>query len=398
MNTTTNPRPSLAILVAVTAVGPLALNIYIPSMPGLQRVFETDYATVQLTLTLYLVATAIAQLFVGPLSDRFGRRPIVLGGMVLFTVASLAAIAAASIGQLILARILQAIGGCTGIALSRAMVRDMHDQDAAASKMAYVMMAMVIAPMLAPALGGYLDVLFDWRAGFVVLTGAGLLVTLWAWRSLHETHFQLRPMPGPAGLLGNYVRLLQIPLFVSYAATLSFASGMFFAFLAGAPYVMVNLMNRSPSEYGLFFIMISLGYMSGNFVSGRLSQRLGVQRMIAIGCLLGIVGAMILVGLADVLQPLALFAPMMLITFSNGLTIPNATAAAVGARPGMFGAASGLVGFLQIATGALATLVVGVLQDDFDRAMGVIILASGLIAMVSFLLGRRLERKAPSEP
>ena len=391
---TTRPRPHLAILVAITAVGPMALNIYIPSMPGIQQLFATDYATVQLTLTLYLAATAIAQLFVGPLSDRFGRRPVVLIGMILFTLASIAALAATSISQLILARVLQAIGACTGIALSRAMVRDIHTQDAAASQMAYIMMAMVVAPMLAPALGGYLDVLFGWRASFMVLTAVGLLVILWAWYSLHETHFQLRPLPGPAGLIGHYVRLLQVPMFVSYAATLAFSSGMFFAFLAGAPYIMVNLMERSPSEYGLFFIVISLGYMSGNFLSGRLSQRLGVERMIALGCGIGVTGAVFLLSFSTVMQPLALFGPMVMITFSNGLTMPNATAAAVGAKPGMFGTASGLVGFIQLAVGALATIAVGLLQDHFAGAMSAVILCSGLVALSSFLIGRHVQQRS----
>ncbi len=393
--TTTTNRPGLAILIAVTAVGPMALNIFIPSMPGIQQVFETDYATVQLTLTLYLAATAIAQLLVGPLSDRFGRRPIVLGGMLLFTLASLGSLAATSIGALILARIVQAVGACTGMALSRAMVRDMHEQDAAASRMAYIMMAMVLAPMLAPALGGWLDVLFDWRASFVVLTLCGVLVTVWAWHSLHETHFQLRSLPGPAGLVGDYLRLLRLPLFISYAGTLAFSSGMFFSFLAGAPYIMVNLMERSPGEYGLYFIMISLGYMSGNFLSGRLSQRLGGLRMIATGCGLALVGAGLLVTLSDSMHPLALFGPMVLVTFSNGLTMPNATAGAVGVQPGMFGAASGLAGFLQISTGALATLVVGILQDGYARAMSLLILCSGLIALGCFLFGLRLQRHGP---
>ncbi len=388
----TSSRPNLAILVAITAVGPMALNIYIPSMPGIQQLFATDYATVQLTLTLYLAATAIAQLFVGPLSDRFGRRPVVLTGMVLFTLASIAALAATSINQLILARMLQAIGACTGIALSRAMVRDMYAQDAAASQMAYIMMAMVVAPMLAPALGGYLDVLFGWRASFMVLTAVGLLVIFWAWYALHETHFQLRPFPGPAGLIGNYVRLLHVPLFVSYAATLAFSSGMFFAFLAGAPYIMINLMERSPGEYGVLFIVISLGYMSGNFLSGRLSQRLGVERMITLGCGIGVSGAVLLFSLSGVMQPVALFGPMVMITFSNGLTMPNATAAAVGAKPGMFGTASGLVGFIQLAVGALTTIAVGLLQEHFAGAMSAVILCSGLIALSSFLIGRRLQQ------
>ncbi|MDX1606975.1 MAG: multidrug effflux MFS transporter [Candidatus Competibacterales bacterium] len=394
MSQASAPRPGLAILIAVTATGPLALNIFIPSMPGIQQVFATDYATVQLTLTLYLAATAIAQLFVGPLSDRFGRRPVILGGMLLYTLGSLMAVAAQAISTLIMARVVQAVGGCTGMALSRAILRDLHDQDTAASRIAYVTMAMVIAPMLAPAAGGWLDEQFGWRASFWVLVILGVLVLVWALRALHETHFQHRPLPGPAGLIGDYLRLLRFPVFLGPAATLAFSSGMFFAFLAGAPYIMVNLMDRSPAEYGLFFIVISLGYMSGNFLSGRLSRRLGSERMIAVGCALALIGATLLVLLSGVMQPLALFGPMVLITFSNGLTIPNATAAAVSARPGMFGSASGLAGFLQIAVGALMTLIVGALQPRFDAAMAVIILASGLLALV-FFLGSRDRPQAP---
>src|SRR5690606_20851902 len=166
-------RPSLAILIAVTALGPMALNIFIPAMPGMTAVFGVDYGTIQLTLTLYLVGLAVAQLFMGPLSDRFGRRPVLLGGIGLFLAGSLAAALAPSIEALIVARIVQAVGGCAGIVLGRAIVRDTHSREASASMIGYITMVMVVAPMLAPLIGGYLDSWFGWRATFITVLAVG---------------------------------------------------------------------------------------------------------------------------------------------------------------------------------------------------------------------------------
>ena len=185
---TTARRPGLFVLVATTALAPVALNIFIPSLPGLRGSLNIDYATAQLTLTIYLAAFAGAQLVIGPLSDRYGRRPVLLSGTALFVLASLGAALATSFEQLIAMRVLQASGGCAGIALARAIVRDMYDRDQAASRLGYVTMAMVVAPMVAPAIGGFLDGIGGWRAGFVFVAAFGAVAFVMAVAQMHETH------------------------------------------------------------------------------------------------------------------------------------------------------------------------------------------------------------------
>ncbi len=383
-------RPSLAILIAITAIGPMALNLFIPSMPGLRAVFQADYAIIQLTLTAYLFAIAIAQIFLGPLSDRFGRRPVLLAGMTLFVAGSLGCMFAGSITELIMGRVVQATGGCAGLVLGRAMVRDIWDRDTSASMLGYITMAMVLAPMVAPTIGGYLDVWFDWRAGFAFVAATGVAVLLASYFTLHETNHTLRAMPGIGGIVSDFRLLLRSPQFSANALCGGFAVAVFFSFLAGAPYIMVQLLDRTASEYGLYFMISATGYMTGNFLSGRFTQRLGTNRMILIGCLIAVSGAGLLTILAflDILTPLAIFLPMFIIGISNGLTIPNTLANAVSVRPEIAGAASGLAGSLQLVLGGIGTVIVGHFQADTQWPMiatmsgfCILSLISGLFAL-----------------
>lgn len=384
------PRPSLGILIAVTALGPLALNIFIPAMPGMTAVFGVDYGTIQLTLTLYLVGLAVAQLFMGPLSDRFGRRPVLLGGIGLFLAGSLAAALAPSIEALIVARIVQAVGGCAGIVLGRAIVRDTHSREASASMIGYITMVMVVAPMLAPLIGGYLDSWFGWRATFIAVLAVGGTVLALAWVLLHETHHHRTLGQGPLAMLRGFGVLLREPAFVGYAANVSFTSAVFFAFLAGAPYIMVELLQRPSSEYGLYFMLNAFSYMAGNFASGRLATRIGPDRMILAGSALAIAGVALLtlLTLTVPLAPLIIFAPVMLVGIANGLSLPSATACAISLRPDLAGTASGLVGFLQMMIGSLATLVVGALQDDTALPMAWVMSSAAVIALLGYGLAR----------
>ena len=391
-----NDKIIFLILILITATGPLALNIFIPSMPGMLAVFNTDYGTVQLTLTLYLVATAIAQLFLGSFSDRFGRKPILIIGLVLFVIGSVLSTLSTSIELLILSRMVQAVGGCAGMVLGRAIVRDLFEPDAAASKIAYIMMVMVVVPMLAPTIGGFLDVWFSWQAGFVVVAIFGALTLILASLRLRESHHDLHPMPSLTSMLANFSQLLKQPIFCAYAMTAAFGTGTFFAFLAGAPYVMIEVLQRPPSEYGLYFILISLGFMSGTFLAGRLSRRLGLKRMVMAGSCLAFLASLLLLGIASfgVVTPLAIFGPMMLVAIANGLSLPNATAGAISVMPRLTGAASGLAGFLQISTGALATFVVGQLQSDNQWPMVLVMSVCTWLALASFLSTRWIKTAA----
>ncbi len=283
-------RPSYAILIAMSAVGPLALNIFMPSMPGLQHEFGVAYGVVQLTLTLYLIGMAACQLVYGPISDRVGRRPMLLGGLAVFVFASLLAATAPSIEFLIAARLLQALGGAAGIVLARAMVRDVFDRETSASVISYITMAFVVAPMVAPALGGLLDAQFGWRSSFWLLTVLGAVVLAASWRFLPETHVNRAGTAGGMGLITGAAHLFRLPRFRGYTLTLAFTSAVFFAFLGGAPHIMMDVLGRTPVEYGLWFVMISAGYMLGNFLSGRFTRRIGLDRMIGLGCTVALTG------------------------------------------------------------------------------------------------------------
>ena len=389
-------RPPYVILVAISAVGPLALNIFVPSMPGLQAEFGVSYGIVQLTLTLYVLGMALCQLVYGPLSDRFGRRPVLLGGMTLFVFASVMAAASTSIGMLVAARLLQAIGGASGLVLSRAIVRDLYDRDRSASVLGYIAMAFVVAPMLAPTIGGLLDQLAGWRASFVLLALLGIAALAATWRKLPETNRNLAPSIRLAGLAAGYLTLLRSPSYLAYAFTLGFSSAVFFAFIAGAPYVMVVVLERQPLDYGLWFIFVSLGYMMGNFLSGRYSQALGTDRMVTIGNAFSVFAG--LAGLTAVLtgmvSPVTLFVPMLFAALGNGLTIPNATAGAISVKASIVGTAAGLAGFLQMGIGAGSAQLVGVLQDAAPFAVfWVMAGAAGLAALTHRLA---LRARAPA--
>ncbi|MCB1432355.1 MAG: multidrug effflux MFS transporter [Alphaproteobacteria bacterium] len=387
-------RPSFAILVAISAVGPLALNIFMPSMPGLQREFGVPYGTVQLTLTLYLIGMAACQLIYGPISDRVGRRPMLLGGLAVFLAASLMAAMAPSIEWLILARLLQALGGAAGIVLARAMVRDVFDREQSASVISYITMAFVVAPMVAPAIGGLIDAHGGWRASFWLLTVLGAAVLLAATLRLPETHVTRLSGGSATGLISGAVNLFALPRFRAYAITLSFTSAVFFSFLGGAPHIMVDVLGYTPVEYGLWFAVVSVGYMTGNFLSGRFTQRVGLDRMILYGCSITLAGGALCFAAAvsGMLSPLTLFAPMALAALGNGLTIPNGTAGAISVDPRLTGAAAGWSGFAQMACGAAASQLVGSLQTNWPFVVFWFMAVASLLALASHVLSIRQPR------
>lgn len=394
------PRPPIAILIAIAAIGPLALNIFVPSMPGMQQVFAVDYGTIQLTVTLYLFGTAIAQLFYGPLSDRFGRRPVLLAGLVLFLVSSLAAALATTITFLLIARTFQAVGGCAGLVLSRAIVRDMHNREKSASIIGYVTMGMVVVPMIAPLMGGFLEDWFDWRAGFLLVAAIGVMVLAASLMTLHETNLELRPLPGVAGAMLSYRSLVRSPEYCGYTLNASFSSAAFFSFLAGGPFVTVQLMGHPPTTYGLFFVLIAFGYMAGNLLTGRMAERIGTDRMIRIGTSISLIAviAMLAFALSGPPTLLTVFVPMGIMTFGNGLSLPNAMAGAVSVDPRIAGAAAGLVGFLQMLVASSATLLVGYMQEDSVLPMVLVIFVATVIAFVSHAYTQRRARRRPLEP
>ncbi len=387
-------KPGLGVLIALAAFGPAALNIFLPSMPGLQAALNIDNATAQLTLTVYLGALAIGQLFVGPLSDRYGRRPVALGGILLFTVATFFCSQAGTITELLIARVFQATGGCAGMALSRAVVRDMYGRDKAASWIGYVTMAMVTIPMLAPVFGAYLDEWAGWKAGFYFMTGWGVVTFIVVWNGLHETHHNHFASMDLRSIFGNIKKLLGEPAFLGYAMNSSCGAGVFFAFLAGAPFVMVQTFGLTPSVFGIYFITTSFGYMLGNYLSGRYAETAGANRMILIGTWLMLVGLalLVLMSFARLEHPVGIFLPMFIIALANGVSIPSAMASAISVRPEITGTGAGIVGFLQFGVGMIATWLVGIAHGDTSVAMVMVMVGCGICAFLAMVVALRASR------
>lgn len=353
-------RPSIAILVLISAVNPLAMNIYLPSLPALVDVFDTTLAKVQLTVSLYLAAVAVAQIVIGPLSDKVGRRPVLLWGLVVFVAGSLICALSPSIGVFLAGRVLQAAGGCTGIVLGRAIVRDLYDRKQSASMIGYVTMGLAVAPMVGPAIGGIIDPAFGWAASSVLVAAVGTLVLAAAFVNLHETN-RLRMGGGFGALVRSYGQLLALPVFWAYALTAAFTSCVFFAFVGGGPFIASEILNMSPTQIGFYFMPVAAGYIIGNWLSGRYSGTAGVARMILYGNILlffAILSIGVFFGLG-LLHPLSLFGPVFFVGLANGICLPSSIAGAVSVRPDLAGAASGLSGSLQIGFGAVTSALVG---------------------------------------
>ena len=375
------------LLMAMTATGPVSLNMLVPAVPQLAEMLKTSVATVQLTLSLFLLSLAVAQLLLGPLSDRFGRRPIVLGGLALATAGSLAGIAAPSVEWLIVSRVVQALGASTGIVIGRAIIRDLYERERAASMMGLVTTVMVIAPMFAPAIGGLLDTTFGWQSIFVFLSAFNALVLMWAIKTLPETRAVARD---GSGVLRDWSELLRSPAFYGYVACGAFGTAQFFVFIGGGPHAVVSIMGRSSAEYGLWFLVTSIGYMGGNFVASRLSQQLGLRRMILGGLalqLLGIAGQIFGLLLFPSLGPALIFVPQVLISLGNGVMLPNAIAGAVSVVPHAAGGASGVTGFAQMAIGAAAAQAISMVLVHAATPLPIplMTLATTVIAIAAYV-------------
>jgi len=357
--------------MAMTAIGPMSLNILVPALPRLAAVLATDTATVQLTVSLFLVGFASAQLVLGPLSDRFGRRPVVLAGLAIAVLSSAAAIMASTVTGLIVARIVQALGASAGVVIGRAIIRDLFTRDRAASMIGLVATVMVVAPMVAPLIGGILETALGWQAIFVFVTLVNALVLAWAVFALPETRVR-----DPASEEGSFFtqtrRLATSRSFIGYVLCASLGSAPFFIFLGGAPHVVVSIMGRTSAEYGLWFVFSSLGYMLGNFAASRLAVRRGVDALIWWGILIEILGAIVTtvtVALLPYGGPATIFLPQMIISFGNGMLLPNSIAGAVSVRPQAAGTASGITGFVQMGMGAVAAQLMGHVLAHATTAM-----------------------------
>jgi DHA1 family bicyclomycin/chloramphenicol resistance-like MFS transporter len=353
-------EPHILTLVFATAVGALSINVFLPSMPGMARYFHTDYAVVQLAVSAYLAATALLQLFIGPASDRFGRRPVMLACMSIFLAGTLAAIYAPTIEILLICRLLQAFSAA-GMVLGRAVVRDTVDAAHAASRIGYVTMGTALVPMVGPMIGGFLDETYGWQSTFVLTLVFGLTAIAIIYLDLGETNHSRSS--SLAAQFRTYPELLSSRRFWGYVFTAAFTSGAFFAFVGGGPYVSSEILKLTPSQYGFYFGIISIGYMLGNFFSGKLSSRIGIDRMMLTGNVIAAAGMLLAIALFSLgyNHALSLFGPAFFTGAGNGITLPNANAGIVSVKPHLAGSASGLGGAMQIGGGAALSVVAAAL-------------------------------------
>ncbi len=350
--------PHVATLVLMTGVSALNINMVLPSLPSMAVYFAADYSVVALTVSAYLGLTAVLQVIIGPLSDRYGRRPVMLACFAIFLVATLGCMAARDIVTFLAFRMMQA-GVASAFVLSRAIVRDMVGPDEAASKIGYVTMGMSLAPMIGPVIGGFLDETLGWQSVFAFTFVAGAAVLALMWVDLGETN--AAPSTNFAAQFRAYPELLRSQRFWGYSVTAALASGTFFAFLGGGPWVASEVLGMGPAQLGFYFGFIALGYMIGNFVSGRYAARVGLNRMLLLGGLVTTAGMILALALFSVglASPLSFFGSILFVGLGNGLTLPSANAGIVSVRPHLAGSASGLGGAMMIGGGAALSVLAG---------------------------------------
>ena len=479
-------RPVLLLLVGISTIGPLALNGVLPATSAIMEELATTYGLAQLVLSVYLLATLASQIVLGPLADRRGRRPVMIGSLLLFAFGSLACALAPSIELLLLARFVQGFGGAVCMFLPRTIVRDVHPRDKAASVIGYMTTAMMVAPLFGPALGGWITDQTSWRWMYVGLAGLGVTFAALAARSQPETLVRrtgtdvasgaeatggaeegdgyagerrdghvgegagseadggIGPSDEPAAHPGSVDRTLAgsrtavvgsarrepppraIPggdhpdgsaarnargdvhenaagseaarpfrtllgerAFVAYALLMAGSVGVYYTFLAGAPYVAMESRGLDASTFGRWFAMVAIGYLGGNLVAGRFSERVGVSRMIVLGLVPFTLGIALFWALSGWSHPLGLFLPMQLVAFSNGVSLPNMISGAMSVRPAIAASASGLAGGLQTAFGVLLTLAVGLVLPSADAWLFALVTLSGTVTALGLWIGRR---------
>ncbi|AAK87469.1 multidrug MFS transporter [Agrobacterium tumefaciens] len=386
--------PHIITLVVIAGVAALCMNLFLPSLSAMALYFEIDYAVMQFAVSGYLAATALLQLVIGPLSDLFGRRPVMLASITIMIAATLVCMLASDITVFMIGRVAQA-AVVSGFVLARAIVRDMVPMEQAASMIGYVTMGMSVVPMVGPTVGGLLNDFSGWQSSFALLAllGAGILVL--AWFDLGETNQS--KSASFSQQFHAWPELLRSPLFWGYALTSTFSSGMFFSFLGGAPFVGSVLYGLTPAMLGLQFFFMASGYMLGNFVSGRYASQIGISRMMLSGNVIAIAGIVTAIALitGGAESAYAFFVPLALIGVGNGVTLPSANAGMVSVQPHLAGSASGLGGAMTIGGGAaLSVLASSVLsKEDGTWPLLLVILATGLVALLTTYVVRLQEQR-----
>nr|WP_270728987.1 multidrug effflux MFS transporter [Shimia sp. Alg240-R146] len=388
--------PSLTTLILLTAFSVLSLNMFLPSLAHIAADFQVDYAMANLSIAGYLAVTAVLQVIMGPLSDRFGRRPVMLSGLGIFSFASIGCLLATDIWVFLGFRLLQG-ALISGMALSRSAVRDQHSPQKAASLLGYISMAMAIAPMTGPLLGGILDQLYGWRATFVFFVVCGFLLWWLTWADMGETNRNRSSTIRDQ--FQTYPELLRSRRFWGYAFCLTFSLGAFYIYITGAALVGGTIFDLTTTEIGASVGIITLGFAVGSFLSGRFANRVPLVKMVIAGRLVAACGPAL--GLAflsfGLVHPISYFGAITLVGLGNGLTIPSANSGVMSVRPQLSGSAAGLSGAMAVASGAILTSFTGAVLSPETGAvvLMLLILASVLLSLLAGLYVRWVDIRDP---
>jgi MFS transporter, DHA1 family, multidrug resistance protein len=380
----------IALLVLVTVLGPLAMQMFLPALPAIQKTFATDAGTAQLTLTLAMVAIGVATLVFGPVSDRFGRKPVLLAGIVFYIVGSVMVAMATSIPLLLAGRVVQAGGASAGIVLARAMARDVYGFAQSIRVISYLTMAMVVAPTLSPAIGGVVTDSFGWRAIFWIMCAVGVVALLGISAGLPETNVERAP-GGWRGLIEGSRRLIVSRRYMGYALISMSSFCVFFSFLAAAPYLTAEVLHRPARDYGFWFMPVAGIFILGTYASTRLLDRFGADRLIRFGAcatLVCILASIPLYYFLPLSMPL-LFMPAVGFSLVQGFVIPNCQASAINVEPRFAGAGSGLIGFIGMAASAAVAQIVAEIANGTVWPMVYFSLAAAILGVLCLPLIRK---------
>ncbi|MCP4820721.1 MAG: multidrug effflux MFS transporter [Shimia sp.] len=388
--------PSLNTLVLLTAFSVLSLNMFLPSLESIAADFQVEYAMANLSIAGYLAVIAVLQVIMGPLSDRFGRRPVMLAGLGIFSFASIGCLFATNIWVFLGFRLLQG-ALISGMTLARAAVRDQHGPQKAASLLGYISMAMAIAPMTGPLLGGILDQLFGWRATFLFFVIAGFLLWWLTYADMGETN--ATPSATIRAQFKTYPELLRSRRFWGYSVCLTFSLGAFYIYITGAALVGGAVFHLSPAAIGGGVGIITCGFAFGSFLSGRFANRVPLTTLVITGRLVAACGptlGLILMGFG-VLHPITYFGAITLVGMGNGLTIPSANSGVMSVRPQLSGSAAGLSGAMSVAGGAVLTSLTGAVLTPETGAVTLmlLVLASVVLSLFAALYVRWVDLRDP---
>ena len=387
-----SPNTLLWLITGCLMLQPLSTDLYLPSLPHLATYFSVTPAVVQQTLSLFVFGFGTAQLISGPLSDRYGRRPVLFGGLLTYLFASMACGLAPSISLLVLGRFVQAVGCCTAAVVARAIIRDAYEPADGARMIAKASSLFSLAPLFGPILGGYLQVAFGWRAAFVVHTFFCALLAMAAWRWLNETNLQKNPSATKVGsLVGGYLKIAANPAFWSYTLPGSLSYGSIFVFISGSSFVLIRVLGVATEIYGYCFAFGVLGYLSGTIVCRFLLPRIGLERSFTLGTLMSMGAGLLFLLLVKLgLHHWAVVVGCQFMTMlAHGINFPCVQAGAVAPFPQQAGAAAGLMGFFIMLAALLAGLWVGASHDGTLLPLATI---SAVIGIALFASAHLLSR------